>query len=90
MHENSSESTQTLIYVHRNKQIQIQICAQALEFSHIHASKVHSRTHFQNVTSARKCTATSDHSEDTLHRIWGLRCFWRSISIPLTGRITRK
>lgn len=45
MHENSSESTQTLIYVHRNKQIQIWICAQALDFSHIHASKVHKIEH---------------------------------------------
>lgn len=37
--------TQTLIYVHRNKQIQIWICAQALEFSHTHASKVHKIKH---------------------------------------------
>lgn len=45
MHENSSESTQTLVYTHRKKQIPTWICAQALEFSHIQASKVHKIKH---------------------------------------------
>lgn len=45
MHGNSSESTQTLTYIHSNKQIHLWICAQALEFSHIHASKVHKTKH---------------------------------------------